>query len=52
MLCPFFREYQSFRPEADYQGQIPNTAQFDLAVCILWSRLGTLAGAGLGDAGW
>jgi eukaryotic-like serine/threonine-protein kinase len=43
MLCPFFREDQSFRPDAGYQGQIPNTAQFDLVVCILWSRLGPLA---------
>jgi WD40 repeat protein/serine/threonine protein kinase len=42
VLCPFFWEYQSFRPDADYRGQIPNTAEFDLVVCILWSRLGTL----------
>ena len=42
VLCPFFWEYQNFRPEADYQGQIPNTADFDLVVCILWSRLSTL----------
>src|SRR5262249_10095933 len=25
-----------------YQGQIPNTAEFDLVICIVWSRLGTL----------
>jgi hypothetical protein len=42
VLCPFFWEHRSFRPELDYQGQIPNTADFDLAVCILWSRLGNL----------
>jgi hypothetical protein len=42
VLCPFFWEHQSFRPDADYQGQIPNTADFDLVVCILWSRLGSL----------
>ena len=42
MLCPFFWEHQSFRPQADYQGQMPNTADFDLVVCIRWSRLGTL----------
>jgi serine/threonine protein kinase len=41
-LCLFFWEYQSFRPEADYLGQIPKTAEFDLVVCVLWSRLGTL----------
>jgi WD40 repeat protein/serine/threonine protein kinase len=42
VLCPFFWEYQSFRPEADYQAPIPNAADFDLVVCILWSRLGIL----------
>jgi len=42
VLCPFFWEYQSFRPGAEYQGQILNAADFDLVVCILWSRLGTL----------
>src|SRR5262249_2624186 len=42
ILCPFFWEYQSFRPEADYQGQFPNPAEFDLAGCIHWSRLGAL----------
>ena len=26
----------------DYQEQIANTAEFDLVVCILWSRLGAL----------
>jgi serine/threonine protein kinase len=42
VLCPFFWEHQSFRPQADYRGQMPNTADFDLVVCIRWSRLGTL----------
>jgi serine/threonine protein kinase len=42
VLCPFFWEHQSFRPQADYQGQMPKTADFDLVVCIRWSRLGTL----------
>ena len=36
VLCPFFWEHQSFRPQADYQGQMPNTADFDLVVCIRW----------------
>src|SRR6201984_1412147 len=40
-LCPYFWEYQRFSPELGYQDQIPNTAQFDLVICILWSRLGT-----------
>jgi len=47
MLCPFFWEHHSFRREADYQGQIPNTADFDLVVCIVWSRLNTLPAPGL-----
>jgi energy-coupling factor transporter ATP-binding protein EcfA2 len=42
VLCPYFWEYQTFQPDAGYQGQIPNTAEFDLVICILWSRLGTL----------
>ncbi len=40
LLCPYFLEYQRFRPDSGYQGQIPNTAEFDLVICILWSRLG------------
>ncbi len=41
ILCPYFWEYQRFSAELGYQDQIPNTAKFDLVVCILWSRLGT-----------
>ncbi|MBV9489066.1 MAG: hypothetical protein JO069_04985, partial [Verrucomicrobia bacterium] len=41
ILCPYFWEYQRFSLELPYQDQIPNTAQFDLVICILWSRLGT-----------
>jgi WD40 repeat protein/serine/threonine protein kinase len=40
LLCPYFLEYQRFRPDSGYQGQIPNTAEFDLVICFLWSRLG------------
>jgi serine/threonine protein kinase len=40
LLCPYFWEYQRSRPGSEYQAQIPNTAQFDLVICILWSRLG------------
>jgi WD40 repeat protein/serine/threonine protein kinase len=40
LLCPYFLEYQRFRPDSGYQEQIPNTAEFDLVICILWSRLG------------
>ncbi len=42
VVCPFFREYQRIQPDAVYQGQIPNPAEFDLMICILWSRLGTV----------
>src|SRR5271167_4870691 len=41
ILCPYFWEYQRFSPELGYQDQMPNPAQFDLVICILWSRLGT-----------
>ena len=42
ILCPYFLEHQRLQPDASYQGAIPNTAEFDLVLCILWSRLGTL----------
>jgi WD40 repeat protein/tetratricopeptide (TPR) repeat protein len=41
VLCPYFWEYQRFSSDIGYQDQIPNPAQFDLVICILWSRLGT-----------
>jgi serine/threonine protein kinase len=40
VLCPCFWEYQRVGSDAGYQGQIPNAAEFDLVICILWSRLG------------
>ena len=40
VLCPYFWEYQRLMDE-DYEGAIPNTAEFDLVICILWSRLGS-----------
>jgi WD40 repeat protein len=42
VLCPYFFEHQRLKLDAGYQGAIPNTAEFDLVICILWSRLGTL----------
>src|ERR1700719_3323917 len=42
VLCPYFLEYQRLQLDAGYQGAIPNTAEFDLVICIFWSRLGTL----------
>ena len=35
-----FLEYQRFQSDAGCRGQIPNTAEFDLVISILWSRLG------------
>jgi energy-coupling factor transporter ATP-binding protein EcfA2 len=40
VLCSCFWEY----PESErdvFPEKIPNTGQFDLVICILWSRLGT-----------
>jgi WD40 repeat protein/serine/threonine protein kinase len=42
ILCPYFLEHQRLKLDAGYQGAIPNTAEFGLVICILWSRLGTL----------
>src|SRR5271169_4207287 len=42
VLCPYFLEYQRLQLDAGYEGAIPNTAEFDLVICILWSRLGAL----------
>ena len=39
VLCPCFWEYPD--PERDgFVEQVPNTGQYDLVICILWSRLG------------
>jgi WD40 repeat protein/serine/threonine protein kinase/energy-coupling factor transporter ATP-binding protein EcfA2 len=42
ILCPYFLEYQRLQLDAGCQGAIPNIAEFDLVICILWSRLGAL----------
>ena len=47
LLCPCFLEYQRFQSDAGYRRQMPNTAEFDLVVSILWSRLGALPDPGL-----
>src|SRR3981081_3634686 len=39
VLCPCFWEYPELEGE-DFLEQIPNTGQYDLVICILWSRLG------------
>jgi hypothetical protein len=51
ILCPYFWEYQRFSPELGYQDQMPNTAQFDLVICILWSRLWHEIASPFSDAG-
>ncbi len=40
-LDPYFWEHEPMRATQDFQQQIPEPAQFDLVICILWSRLGT-----------
>ena len=50
VLCPYFLEHQRSSLNTGYQGTIPNTAEFDLVVCIIWSRLGALC-PDLKDAG-
>ena len=52
VLCPYFLEHQRLQLDAGYLGVMPNTAEFDLVICILWSRLGSLVGPDLKDAGW
>src|SRR5215471_16962394 len=41
VLCPYFLEHQRLQLDAGYLGVMSNTAEFDLVVCILWSRLGS-----------
>ena len=40
-LDPYFWEYEPMRVTADFQTQIAPPSDFDIVVCILWSRLGT-----------
>src|SRR6516165_4112571 len=42
VLCPYFLEHQRLQLDAGYLGVMPNTAEFDLVICVLWSRLGSL----------
>ena len=42
VLCPYFLEHQRLQLDAGYLAAMPNTAEFDLVICILWSRLGSL----------
>lgn len=40
-LAPYFWEYEPFVITGDYQSQIPPPSEFDIFICILWSRLGS-----------
>ena len=41
-LEPYFWEHEPMRTtRGDFQAQIPEPADFDLFICILWSRLGS-----------
>ena len=41
LLCPYFSEHQDSKAEPEYGEHILNPGQYDLVICILWSRLGT-----------
>lgn len=34
-------EYEFYRAEADFQAQIPSTADCDVVICIFWKRMGS-----------
>src|SRR4051794_8647350 len=40
-LKPYFWEYEPMRGNTDYQGNIPKPSEYDIVICILWSRLGS-----------
>lgn len=41
LLAPYFWEYEPLRAHTDPQAQTEPLANFDLCICLLWSRLGT-----------
>jgi tetratricopeptide (TPR) repeat protein len=40
-LVPYFWEHEPMLATKDFQENIPSPAEFDIVVCILWSRLGS-----------
>ena len=40
-LMPYFWEHEPMLATKDFQQNIPSPAEFDIVVCILWSRLGS-----------
>ena len=45
VLEPYFWEYEPFDFSKSFQEQIPSTANFDVVLCLLWSRLGSRLGS-------
>src|SRR5215469_1538717 len=48
VLCPYFLDQQRLELDAVCQRTTPNAAEFDLVICILWSRLGAFLDSALG----
>jgi hypothetical protein len=44
-LDAYLWDYEPFDFAKSFQEQIPNTASFDVVLCLLWSRLGSRLGA-------
>ena len=40
-LVPYFWEHEPMLATRDFQENIPSPAEFDIVVCVLWSRLGS-----------
>ena len=40
-LVPYFWEHEPMLATKDFQENIPSPAEFDIVICILWSRLGS-----------
>jgi tetratricopeptide (TPR) repeat protein len=40
-LVPYFWEHEPMLATKDFQENIPSPAEFDIVLCILWSRLGS-----------
>ena len=40
-LHPYFWEHEPMRATTDFQGNIPKPSDYDIVICILWSRLGS-----------
>lgn len=40
LIEPYFWEHEPMRAVTDFQGNIPKPSEFDIVICILWSRLG------------